>query len=249
MNSPGRALVLSLVCLFLVAPNASSQEVTVPRLTQYATDLTGTLSPDQLAVLNARLKGFQDSTSTQLVVLMIPTLGGEPLQEYTLKVAEENRIGKKGKDNGALLLIAKNDRKVRIEAGYGLEGTLTDAMSGIIIRNEIAPRFYQGDYFGGISAAVEAMVLVTKDEYTADPRQRKKKKSPLGVMPLIFIFIFFISIFRRLFGRRGGRHYAGWGLPFIGGFGGGRGGGGGFGGGGFSGGGGSFGGGGASGSW
>jgi uncharacterized protein len=248
MISPGRALVLSLVCLFLVAWNAGSQEVTVPRLTQYATDLTGTLSPDQLAALNARLRGFQDSTSTQVAVLMIPTLGGESLEEYTLKVAEENRIGKKGKDNGALLLIAKNDRKVRIEVGYGLEGTLTDAMSGIIIRNEIAPRFYEGDFFGGIAAGVDAMILVTKDEYTADPRQRKKKKSPFGLIPLIFIFMVFISIIRRLFGRRGGRHYAGWGVPFIGGIGGGRGGGGGFGGG-FSGGGGSFGGGGASGSW
>jgi uncharacterized protein len=239
--------------LLLILP-APAQEVAVPRLTQYATDQTGTLSPDQLGVLNARLRTFEDSTSTQVVVLMMPTLAGEPIEEFALRVAEENRIGRGGRDNGALLLVAKEDRDVRIEVGYGLEGVLTDALSGIIIRNEIVPRFRRNDYFGGLSGAVEAIILATAGEYTAEPRQEKKKKSPFGLIPLIFIIMIIFSIFRRLFGRRGvggGRHYTGWGIPPIGGGFGGRGGfgGGGFGGGGFSGGGGSFGGGGASGSW
>ena len=243
-----------LLCLtLLLALPAAGQEVAVPQLTQYATDQTGTLSPDQLAVLNARLRGFEDSTSTQIVVLMLPTLGGEPIEEFALRVAEKNRIGRGGKDNGALLLVAKEDRDVRIEVGYGLEGVLTDALSGIIIRNEILPRFRRNDYFGGLSGAVEAIILATAGEYTAEPRQ-EKKKSPFGLIPMIFIIIVFFSIFRRMFGRRGvggGRHYSGWGIPPIGGGFGGRSGGfggGGFGGG-FSGGGGSFGGGGASGSW
>jgi len=244
-------LVVAL-CILPVLP-AAGQEVEVPRLAQYATDQTGTLSPEQLAVLNARLRGFEDSTSTQIAVLMLPTLGGEPIEEFALRVAEENRIGKKGRDNGALLLVAKEDRDVRIEVGYGLEGVLTDALSGIIIRNEILPRFRRDDYFGGISGAVEAIILATAGEYTAEPKE-EKERSPIGIIPLIFIIMIFFSIFRGIFGRRGvgkGRRYSGWWIPPIGGGFGGRGGfgGGGFGGGGFSGGGGSFGGGGASGSW
>ena len=244
-------LTLIAVLVTLPALPLMGQEVEVPRLTQYATDQTGTLNPGQLAELNASLKGFDDSTSTQIVVLMLPTLGGEPIEQYALRVAEENRIGREGKDNGALLLVAKEDRDVRIEVGYGLEGVLTDALSGIIIRNEILPRFRRDDYFGGISGAVEAIMLATAGEYTAEPRE-EKERSPVGIIPLIFIIFVFFSIFRGLFGRRGrGRHYSGWGIPPIGGGFGGRSGGfggGGFGGG-FGGGGGSFGGGGASGSW
>ncbi|MGB5873111.1 MAG: TPM domain-containing protein, partial [Bacteroidota bacterium] len=186
----GLTLIAGLTLLLLLP--ATAQEVTVPRLTQYATDQTGTLSPDQLGVLNARLRGFEDSTSTQIVVLMLPTLAGDPIDEFALRVAEVNQIGKKGKDNGALLLVARDDRDVRIEVGYGLEGVLTDALSGIIIRNEILPRFRRNDYFGGISGAVEAIIIATAGEYTAEPGA-EKKKSPIGILPLIFIIMIFFS--------------------------------------------------------
>jgi len=242
------------ILLVLLTCRASSQEVEIPKITRYATDLTGTLNASQLSELDRRLKAFDDSTSTQIVALMVPTIGQYAIEEYSLKVAELNKIGRKGKDNGALLLIAKDDRKFRIETGYGLEGALPDALSGLIMRREIAPRFREGDYYGGILAGVEAIMLAVRGEYTADVKDRKREKNPIGLFPfLIFLFVLFTFI-RGIFGRRrlSGRSYRGWGgiPPIIGGWGGGGGsfgGGGGFGG--FSGGGGSFGGGGASGSW
>ena len=256
-SKPGhlRTVIAFLSCLIAVFPLVGySQEPEIPRLSAYATDLTGTLSSSQLSALNGRLKAFEDTTSTQIVVVMVSTIGQDAIEQYTLKVAEANKVGQKGKDNGALLLIAKEDRELRIETGYGLEGALPDALSGLIIRREITPRFREGDYYGGITAGVEAIMLAVRGEYTADPSSKKRDKSPVGIIPFI-IFLFFIFTFLRgIFGRRrhpGGKgSYRGWGgiPPVIGGWGGG---GGGFcgGGGGFSGGGGSFGGGGASGSW
>jgi len=252
----GSAISVVGLLLALLASRAYAQEAEIPKVTRYATDLTGTLSSSQLDELERRLKAFDDSTSTQIVALMVPTIGQYAIEEYSLKVAELNKIGRKGRDNGALLLIAKDDRQLRIETGYGLEGALPDALSGLIIRREIAPRFREGDYFGGISSGVEAIMLAVRGEYTADPKDRKREKDPVGIFPfIIFLFVLF-TFLRGIFGRRRfsgrSRSYRGWGgiPPIIGGWGGSGGsfgGGGGFGG--VSGGGGSFGGGGASGSW
>jgi uncharacterized protein len=212
------------------------------RLTAYVTDQTGTLLPTEVESLNSELATFERETSTQIIVLIVPTIGNGSLEEASLRVAEENGIGQKGKNNGALLYIAKNDRKLRIEVGYGLEGVLTDAMSNLIIRREIAPQFKAGRYYEGVRAGVAAIMLASKDEYKGDPR----KSAPGGtnLLPLIIIAIAFIFLSRL---RR--NRFLGGGVPPIF-FGGGGSGGssGGFGGG-FSGGGGSFGGGGSSGSW
>jgi len=226
----------------------------IPRLTQYATDLTGTLSQGELASLSEKLDQFDRSTSTQIVVLIVATTGEIPLEDFTLKVAELNKIGRARKDNGALLFIAKSDRRMRIEVGRGLEGVLPDILAGQIIRNEISPRFREGDYYGGISAGVEAMFKATRNEYTAEP-QSSKKSPGWSISTIILIIIIFIVISRIFrgpgsFTGRGPRTGA-WFPPIGGGWGGGGGGfgGGGLGGGGFSGGGGSFSGGGASGGW
>jgi uncharacterized protein len=227
----------------------------VPELKSYATDLTNTLSSEELAQLNNRLKAFEDTTSNQLVILMISTLDDYPLEYYSMDVAEKNKIGTRGHDNGALLLIVKNDRKLRIEVGYGLEGALPDALANSIIRNVIVPHFKRNDYYTGISYGTEAIIKATAGEYTAPPDDDKKKKSPGSISTIIFIIIFIIFFF-----LRGGRGRRGRGglvfLPGLGGFSGGSRGSswggsgfGGFSGGGFSGGGGSFGGGGSSGSW
>jgi uncharacterized protein len=240
------------VALFTVL--AFGQEPAVPTLMRHVTDLTGTLSAQQVAMLDAKLRSFEDSTSNQIVVLMIPTLGSASLEDFTMRVAEANRIGVKGRDNGALLFIAKDDRRVRIEVGYGLEGALPDITSGQIIRNELGPHFRNGEYYEGIDAAVDAMMAATRGEYKAE--KKKKEDSPLGIMPLFIILLIVFMIIRNSFGgprgMLGGRRSSWGGGPFFGGggFGGGGFGGGGFGGGGgFSGGGGSFGGGGASGRW
>jgi uncharacterized protein len=225
-----------------------AQPMEIPDLREYATDRTLTLSQDQLSALNRKLLQFDQQTSTQIVVLMVATTGDLSIEEAALKVAERNRIGKQGRDNGTLLLVAKEDRAVRIEVGRGLEGVLPDVLAGQIIRKEIIPKFREGDMAGGIFAGVEAMIQATRNEYTADPVQDQKEE--LNILPiLVVIFVLYLMMRSRKGGRGGFGGFppiigGGWGSGGGGGFSGG-----GFSGGGFSGGGGSFSGGGASGRW
>ncbi|MFA5804783.1 MAG: TPM domain-containing protein [Melioribacteraceae bacterium] len=246
------------VFLFILIPILFLKaQIEIPVLKNYTTDLTNTLSNSELYTLNSALKNFDDSTSNQIVFLMISALNGASLEDFTHQTATKNQIGSKKNNNGVLFFVAKDDRKMRIEVGYGLEGTLPDALANSIIRNEVRPYFKQGNYYSGIAAGINAILLATRGEYQGDGG-KKGKGTGTGI-PFIFAIILFIilsSIFRK--GGRGGgggilpwiilssmgnsRRGGGWGSS--GGYGGG---GGGFGG--FSGGGGSFGGGGASGSW
>jgi len=216
----------------------------VPRPAGYVTDRANLLSSSTVLRLDQALADFERSDSTQIVVLTIPSLDGEVLEEYSLRVAEEWGIGQKGKDNGALLLISKADRKIRIEVGYGLEGRLTDLLAGRIIDNEITPRFKQGDFDGGVVAGVTSMMEAVRGEYQGTGRTATRhKRSPWGTLLLLLFLGPGMMFLRSPRGRR--RHGGFWiGGPFGGG-----GFGGGFGGGGFSGGGGGFGGGGSSGGW
>ncbi len=212
-------------------------------------DEANVLSAQAKSRLESILQAERDSTSNQIAILIIPSLEGGSLEEYSLRVAEKWKLGKSDKDNGALLLISIQDRRMRIEAGYGLEGTLTDAMSSRIIRNEIAPNFRNGDYEAGVEAGLAGMIKAISGEYVNEdplPEKRHAKKFPLGTIIIIIIIIILASRGRR---GGGGGHWSsgrGWIGP-IGGFGGsgswGSGGGGSFGGGG------GFGGGGSSGSW
>lgn len=231
------------------------------KIVQYVTDETGTLTSSQVTSLSQKLQNFDRQTSTQIVVYMIQSLEGESLEDVSHTIAEKNKIGRKGKDNGVMLFIAKSDKKIRIEVGYGLEGALTDAVSSQIIRNEIAPSFRNNNFYEGINKGTDAIISVTKGEYTADKYQKKGFDgiSCFGI-PIFILIVFgiiffsiFMSIIRRIFGfgrsmySRGSK-WSNWGGGgFFGGGGSSFGGGGGFSG--FSGGGGSFGGGGASGGW
>lgn len=232
--------VLILLLLFTHTTFAENQ---VPTLTRWATDLTNTLSNDELTSLNFKLKLFEDSTSTQIVFLMINTLDGYPVEDYAYETAAKNKIGQKGKDNGILFLVVKDDKVVRIEVGYGLEGALPDAIASSIIRNEIIPYFKKGDYYTGINSGIQSIFKAVAGEYQADEKSDEPK---VNIQLILFvIFILLSLLFPR---RRRGIFYTGG----FGGFGGGGFSGRGFGGsgfGGFSGGGGSFGGGGASGRW
>lgn len=221
----------------------------IPKLNQYANDQTNTLSGTELNQLNLELKKFDDKTSNQVIFLMISTLEDYPIEMYTNEVAEQNKIGTNVNDNGILFFVAKNDRKMRIEVGYGLEGALPDALASSIIRNEVAPYFKRDDYYSGVVAGLSAIVSATMGEYTrTDNRQEEDEggRFPFGYI----IFIILILIFGR--GKGGGFGsfllLSALGGASRGGRSSGFGGGGGFGGG-FSGGGGSFGGGGASGGW
>jgi uncharacterized protein len=126
------------------------------------------LSQQTADLLENRLRAYEDSTSNQIAILIVKSLDGEPIEEYSLHVAEKWKLGQEKKDNGVLLLISVDDRKMRIEAGYGLEGVLTDALCSRIIRNEIAPHFRKDDYEGGVTAGIDAIIKGIGGEYSAE---------------------------------------------------------------------------------
>jgi uncharacterized protein len=238
-----------LFLFFIFTFSIFAQEPELPNLTAWATDYTNTLSAGQISELNTKLKTYSDTTSNQIVFLMIPSLNGYPLEDYSYDVAKKNKIGTAKNNNGILLLVVKDDHKIRIEVGYGLEGAFPDALANSIIRNVIKPYFLKGDFYSGVNEGTNAIFATIAGEYKADTQEtRRSSRSPLSLLfPIIMIISFLFSLFRR--GGRGGRggftYFGG-----LGGFGGGGGGGGfGGGGGGFSGGGGGFGGGGSSGGW
>jgi uncharacterized protein len=236
-----------LTCLLLLLVPLSVAALDIPKSTGYVNDLAGVLSEQTELKVERFLRGFERSDSTQIVVLTITSLEGESLEEYSLRVAESWKLGQKGKDNGALLLIAKQERKMRIEVGYGLEGRLTDLLAGRIIDQEMTPRFKAGDFDGGVIAGVVAMTEAVRGEYKGTgSTAKKKKRNPWGSLFMILFLGPGMMLLSRGGGRGGrGRHRSSgfW----IGGMGGGGFGGGG--GGGFGGGGGGFGGGGSSGGW
>ena len=145
-----------------------AQSIQVPHLAQWANDYSETLSPEELSSLNNKLKTYEDSTSNQVVLCMIYTLGDIPLEDYSYQVARQNNVGTKKNNNGIVLLVVKNDRKLRIEVGYGLEGALPDALASSIIRNEIVPYFKRDQYYSGINAGIDAIIASVAGEYKAD---------------------------------------------------------------------------------
>ncbi len=251
----GRLLLALLLALAMAAPAAAQ---TFPALTGQVMDEAGILPPEVESQLTAKLAALEQQSQRQLVVVTVPSLQGYEISDYGYRLGRQWGIGTKERNDGAMLLVAPNERKVRIEVGYGLEPVLTDGMSFLIINNAILPRFKAGDLPGGIVAGTDAIVqqLTLPAEEArqlaarADKQQQDRDEGfPFGLILWLAIFFFFF-VLPMIRGVRGGRAYRG-GAPVIlfpGGFGGGRSGGG-FGGGGFSGGGGSFGGGGASGSW
>jgi uncharacterized protein len=249
--------LLALAAAPIAGTGAQQQAPEFPPLTGRVVDRAGVLSEAEERELDAALAAHERATTDQIVVATVDSLQGYPIEEYGYQLGRAWGIGQEGRDNGALLIVAPEEREVRIEVGYGLEGELTDALSRTIIETEILPRFRQGDFGGGIRAGVAAMLRAVGGTYdpavapvrVAERDDRAPSPFPLAMMlPIILIFAF-----NRLFGGRGrgrGRR-RGYGPIIVpGGWGGGRGGGGfGGGGGGFGGGGGGFGGGGASGRW
>ena len=162
-----KAFIPLLALLFICSLGNAAGEV--PQLRGYVNDYASMLSPEAVQQLDGELAAFEGSDSTQIVVLIIPSLEGQVLDQYSIRVVEAWKIGQQGKDNGALLLIVKNDRKIRIEVGRGLEGKLTDLVSGRIIRNEISPAFKRGAYDAGVTAGVHSIMATVRDEYAPQP--------------------------------------------------------------------------------
>ncbi|MDP3283829.1 MAG: TPM domain-containing protein [Desulfobacterales bacterium] len=176
--------------LFIIIP-FSAGALDVPQLKGRVNDYASILSPETAQRLDAALSEIEKSDSTQITVLTIPSLEGEVLEEFSIKVAEAWKIGQNNLDNGAILLVSKNDRKLRIEVGRGLEGKLTDLISGRIINSEIIPKFKAGDFNGGIEAGISAIVSVVRGEYKAsktDTVRKGKGKNPIFTL-LIFLFV------------------------------------------------------------
>lgn len=253
MRPPAWFGFLVLCVGLLLAPFARA--LTVPELTGRIVDQADILTPDVEARLGALLEAHEKQSGQQFAVLTVPSLDGDGIEDFSIRVVDKWQLGKKGKDDGLLLLVVPKDKRVRIEVGRGLEGDVTDAVTARVIRNVIGPAFRSGDYGGGIERALTSLMRtasgqapsVPDDEPSAAPTQHSRG---LGLWWILIALIFLPMLFAGRGGRGGG--FGGGGM-FLGGggFGGGRGFGGGFGGGGggFSGGGGGFGGGGSSGSW
>jgi uncharacterized protein len=239
-----QGIAIWLIALLWFLPIGMLQALTVPALTSRVNDYANMISPNVRAELEAKLAALETTDSTQLVILTVPSLEGDPIEDFSIRVVEAWKIGQKGTDNGVLLIVSQADRKVRIEVGYGLEGKLTDLQAGRIIRNEIAPAFKAGQLDAGFVQATNAIIATVRGEYVAT---EKKKRGDKPSMPLLFVILFVFYVLSNLFRghrRNGPMVYGGPGGFYGGGFGGG-GSGGGFGGGG----GGGFGGGGSSGDW
>lgn len=263
MTTRARLLVLALLLLAAALPALALDIPPAP--TQWVTDAANILPQTDEDLLNAKLRQFEQDSGAQFLIYTFPSLENEALEDFTIRAVERWKVGQKKYDNGLVLFVFVAEKKIRVEVGYGLEGTMTDAFSSRVIREQIAPAFQQNDYSRGLNAAADAIITKIKTGEEAVPplnADRPQSQSPQNargsdlslVEVIIILFVIFFVVLPML--RRGG--CSGCMLPFF--FGGGPGitfggGGGGFGGGsfggggGFSGGGGSFGGGGASGGW
>jgi uncharacterized protein len=181
-------LLLLLLSLFLIS---SAYALDLPPLQGYVNDYAGMISPQAKTILENELKAFEQTDSTQIVILTIPSLEGEVLEEFSIKVADTWKIGQKMKDNGVILLVAKQERKIRIEVGRGLEGRLTDLMAGRIIDLVIKPRFKREDFDGGFIAGVHAVIDATRGEFKVDGDHTRKREDTFSQ---IFMVLFLSGI-------------------------------------------------------
>jgi len=180
-------------------------QLAVPPLTARVTDQTGTLTREQQAGLERMLQEFEARKGTQIAVLMVASTKPEPIEQYALRVGEQWKIGRKKVDDGAILVVAKDDRALRIEIGYGLEGVLNDATASRIIREVIVPRFREGDFYGGINAGLDRMMRLIDGEPLPAPQKSASPAAEGGWMQLLPMLLIVAliggGILRAMFGR------------------------------------------------
>jgi len=187
----------------LLCAAALQAQVPVPPLAARVTDLTGTLSGEAVSRIEAQLKDLETRKGSQIAVLIVPTTQPEDIEQFGIRVAESWKLGRKGVDDGAILIVAKDDRRVRIEVGYGLEGALPDITAKRIISEIITPHFRQGDFDGGIEAGVDQMIRVVNGEPLPEPDKRwENQKGLSNLLPLLLVVVFVASgILRAILGR------------------------------------------------
>jgi uncharacterized protein len=223
---PARVLAgVALLWLLGLGLNAAAQSLQpIPKLSARVTDLTGTLTAEQQNALEQKLAAFEAAKGAQLAVLIVPSTKPEEIEQYSIRVVEQWKLGRgtvngKRVDDGALLIIAKDDHKIRIEVGYGLEGVLTDAMSNRIISETIGPAFRQGNFYGGIDGGLDQMMKLIEGEALPPPEHQwqggRPGKAP-GLFPeLLFAVLIGSVVLRAIFGRTLGSAFTGVGAGFL----------------------------------
>ena len=210
-----KVFLLLAICLMLSAV----AQVAVPPLTARMTDITSTLSPEQKATLERSLRDFEAKKGSQIGVLVVSSTSPETIEQYSLRAVEQWKLGRKKVDDGALLIVARDDRTMRIEVGYGLEGVLNDAVSKRIISEVITPRFKQGDLYGGISDGIARMMLVIEGEPLPAPPATTGQNGPSNIgtyFPIIVILTLGVGgVLRSMLGRFPGAVASGAVVGFI----------------------------------
>ncbi|MGH8766111.1 MAG: TPM domain-containing protein [Burkholderiales bacterium] len=212
-----RLVLAALLAVFLGMAKA---DVPVPPLKARVTDLTGTLSDGQKAELEARIAAYETKHGSQIAVLLLPTTKPEEIEQYAIRVAEAWKIGRKKLDDGLILVVAKDDRRLRIEVGYGLEGAIPDALAKRVIDEKITPRFRDGDFYGGIRDGVDQLIRLAEGEkLPPPPAARSRGQSTANPLDYIVPAIFFIVIagggLKAVFGRFPGSLATGAGLGLV----------------------------------
>jgi uncharacterized protein len=219
-SSPARrrATALGLLAALLLPLAAAFSQQPIPALQGSVVDTTGTLSAAARDALEQKLAAFDQRKGAQIVVLLVPTASPEAIEEYSLRVAEAWQIGRGRVDDGIVVVIAKDDRRLRIEVGYGLEGAVPDALARRIIAERIVPRFYEDDYAGGIEAGVDALIGLIDGEPLPAPEGggRRDDVDGFGALPFVLLIAAFAApLLRRVFGRLGGALLLGGGAGLV----------------------------------
>lgn len=202
------AAAVLLVVGACLAPRAVAQSgVQVPRLERRVTDLTGTLTAEEISAIERKLAAFEERKGSQIAVLFVPTTKPETIEQYGIRVVDAWKLGRQDVDDGVLFLVAKDDRALRLEVGYGLEGALPDATANRIVEDIVVPRFRVGDFAGGVNAGIDAMITVIDGEPLPEPEAPEAWPGDGGgglggLLTIGFLMVVVVGgVLRAIFGR------------------------------------------------
>ncbi|WP_247232640.1 YgcG family protein [Telluribacter sp. SYSU D00476] len=200
-----KKLLLSFIVTLAIALGALAQDIPAkPNPPRLVNDFANALSADQRAALERKLVAYDDSTSSQIALVIVPSVQPYDISEYAFKLGREWGVGKQGKNNGVVVLWAPQDRKVFIATGYGLEGAIPDAIAKRIVSDVILPQFRNGQYYQGLDQGIDNIIRYASGEYKANPSDRNSEEAPSGFLIFIVVFIVILIIISRSKGGRGG---------------------------------------------